>query len=69
MKTKHAFLVTSLMVAVSLTTGCTTKHWYNAFQSNMETTCRLRPADAEQCLSRINRMSYPDYEKARTGTK
>lgn len=70
MKTKYACLVASLTVAALLNTGCTTQAWYAGMQRGAENDCRQQPGSAaDECMARINKQRYPDYEKARTGDK
>lgn len=50
-----------------LNTGCTTEAWYEGAKSRAEYECRKQPgASADECLSRTNRQSYQEYEKARS---
>lgn len=47
--------------------GCSTGAWYEGVKNRAEHECRSQPgASADECLSRVNRQSYEDYEKARS---
>lgn len=59
--TLHLSIIAMLSVA-----GCSTGAWYEGVKNRAEHDCRSQPgAAADDCLSRINRQSYEDYEKAR----
>ncbi|MGA9394897.1 MAG: hypothetical protein WCA83_00445 [Azonexus sp.] len=56
-----------LALCCLLLSGCTTEAWYEGVRRGAESQCRQSiPADAEQCLSRLNTRSYDEYNKART---
>lgn len=51
-----------------LFSGCSAEAWYEGVKRGAESQCRQSiPADAEQCLSRLNTRSYDEYNKARSG--
>ncbi len=46
--------------------GCTTRAWYDGMRIGAENDCRRQPpGEQESCLSRVNRMSYDEYERRR----
>jgi hypothetical protein len=47
--------------------GCTYKNWYEAFHEVQRTNCYTieNSNGREECLERVNRMTYEEYEKAR----
>jgi hypothetical protein len=48
--------------------GCSTKAWYEGMRLRAQNDCRSQPSgEAEQCLSRVNTMTYEDYERKRLG--
>ncbi len=56
-----AFALTSLLI-----TGCTKAAWYESIQSGAERECTQQPAGArEECLDRLNKRTYQEYEKER----
>lgn len=63
MQIKHFPLLLSIATVLG---GCTTAAWYEGMKTRAENECRLQqPGAAEDCLSRVNRKSYEDYEKER----
>jgi len=63
---KSATLSLSI-IAMLFNAGCSTGAWYEGVKSRAEHECRSQPgASADECLSRVNRQSYEDYEKARS---
>lgn len=55
-----------VLLLASLLSGCTARSWYQAGRANAEQQCRQLPPGAyEDCMSRVNRQSYEDYEKER----
>ncbi|MDP3540390.1 MAG: hypothetical protein Q8S26_16970 [Azonexus sp.] len=62
--------LTRLIFGSLLLFGCTTEGWYEGVKRGGENQCRQSaPADAEQCLSRLNTKSYDEYGKERSGQK
>ena len=48
--------------------GCSTRAWYEGMRLGAQNECRRQPSgEAEQCLSRVNAMTYEDYERKRLG--
>jgi hypothetical protein len=55
-----------LLLALLLLPGCTARAWYEGGRAGAESECRkLPPGGYEDCMGRINRQSYDDYEKER----
>ena len=47
--------------------GCTTQAWYEAVKISAESDCNKQPPGAvAECLSRLNKKTYDEYEKERT---
>lgn len=58
-------LISFLLVTLN---ACTTEAWYEGVRQGGEQACRKQPAGAaEECLGRINRQTYDQYDKARQG--
>lgn len=50
--------------------GCSTQAWYEGMKMHAENECRRQPSgDTDGCLARVNRMSYDDYERKRSGQR
>ena len=57
-------------IALLLATGCTTEAWYEGAKRGAENECRRQPpTSAEECLSRINKQTYREYQQERLGNK
>ena len=55
-----------LLLALLLLPGCTARAWYAGGRASAENECRKLPPGAyEDCMGRVNRQSYEDYEKER----
>lgn len=55
-----------LLLALLVLPGCSARAWYEGSRASAESECRkLPPGGYEDCMSRINRQSYEDYEKER----
>ena len=68
MKSTLAPYLNGLALCSLLFSGCTSEAWYEGVKRSAESQCRQSiPADAEQCLSRLNTRSYDEYNKARSG--
>lgn len=71
MSRKRSFI--ALMSAISallLLAGCTTETWYKGFQQSSESRCRNQPpGESQRCLDDLNRKTYSEYEKERSGQK
>ncbi len=52
---------------IVLLSGCSTAAWYEGVKRGAENQCRQAiPADAEQCLARLNSLSHEQYDKERS---
>jgi hypothetical protein len=70
MRINEMFFKLSLVIVVAALLGCTKQAWYEGVKQGAENECRIQPQSAmESCLERLNKRSYEDYEKARTGSK
>ncbi|MFM9912093.1 MAG: hypothetical protein ACKVN9_00985 [Methylophilaceae bacterium] len=50
--------------------GCATESWYEGMKRSAEIECRHQvPDESERCLGRLNKKSYEEYEKERSGQK
>jgi hypothetical protein len=50
--------------------GCSTKAWYEGARFSAQNECRRQPpGETESCLSRVNTMTYEEYERNRQGQK
>ncbi len=59
-------LFVPLLLAVATLPGCTARAWYEGGRAGTESECRkLPPGGYEDCMARVNRQSYEDYEKER----
>lgn len=57
-------------ISLLLVTGCTTEAWYEGARRGAEAECRRQPSTAaEECLSRINKQTYREYQQERQGSK
>jgi len=67
---KNFFFLSFLTIASLFGSGCTTEAWYEGVKRSAEDNCwKLPPSAADECLSRVNKKTYPEYEKERTGNK
>lgn len=67
---KNLFFFVYLTSASLLGSACTTEAWYEGVKRSGEDNCRKQPPGAvDECLSRINKQTYQEYEKERTGNK
>jgi len=56
-------LVASVMLPIA---GCTTEAWYEGMKRGAENECRQLPqGESENCLSRVNKKTYREYENER----
>jgi len=68
MRCRSLILVLSVGCAAIAVAGCSTKAWYEGMRLGAQNDCRRQPSgEAEQCLSRVNTMTYEDYERKRQG--
>jgi hypothetical protein len=58
--------VPAALLALALLPGCSSRAWYEGMRASAESECRkLPPGGYEDCMARVNRQSYEDYEKER----
>jgi len=70
MSTRRGPLAVSLVLVALASAGCTTRAWYEAARVHAQNECRRQPSgESETCLSRVNAMTYDDYERQRSGGK
>ena len=70
MRNLQVFVFTVFAGAMLAAGGCTTAAWYEGMKRSAENECRRLPADeSERCLARLNKKTYEEYEKERTGQK
>jgi len=63
----HRVLLLSILLALLPLAGCSTRAWYEGTRASAESECRRQPPGAyEDCMRRVNRQTYEDYEKERT---
>lgn len=68
---KVSFIVRVSVISVLLMlAGCTTENWYEGFKQSSESRCRSQPpGESQRCLEALNKKSYQEYEKERSGQK
>jgi hypothetical protein len=70
MKINKMFFKLAPVFVVTVLFGCTKQFWYESVKLQAENECRNQPPSAmESCRERLNKRSYEDYEKERTGSK
>jgi len=70
MKTKQSMALISLAFFMMAISGCTTQAWYEGAKQGAENSCRSRPpGESERCLEGLNKKTYEEYEKERSGQK
>ena len=70
MRIQQLIVSTFIAGAMLAAGGCTTAAWYEGMKRSAENECRRQPADeSERCLARLNKKTYEEYEKERTGQK
>ena len=58
--------VLATLLALALLPACSTRAWYEGLRTGTENECRkLPPGGYEDCMARVNRQSYEDYERER----
>jgi hypothetical protein len=61
-------LLLASLLTITLLPGCTARAWYEGSRASAENECRkLPPGGYEDCMARVNRQRYEDYEKQRQG--
>lgn len=67
---KYKSLLACGIFAPLLLASCATEAWYEGMKRSAEIECRKQPAtSADECLSRLNKQSYQEYEKERSGSR
>ncbi|GAB2180612.1 hypothetical protein DLREEDagrD3_08350 [Denitratisoma sp. agr-D3] len=70
MKTKQAAVIVGLTFLTATVTACSTQAWYEGVKRGAENNCRSQPpGESERCLEKLNKQSYEEYEKERSGQK
>ena len=70
MHMKYTTPAVCIALSSLLSAGCTTEAWYESMRRGAENECRKQPAStADDCLSRLNKQTYQDYEKERSGSR
>ena len=70
MKTRHITAIIWLTLLTASIAGCTTQSWYEGAKRGAENNCRNQsPDESERCLENLNKKSYEEYEKERSGQK
>ena len=70
MHRKHFFLPLCFNLILLFISACTTEAWYEGVRTGAESECRNQPgSSAGECLSRLNKKTYREYERERIGTK
>jgi hypothetical protein len=68
MESQRATMLALLVFTVLAVAGCATKQFYAATRAMAENDCRRQPpSETESCLARVNKMSYEEYERKRSG--
>ena len=67
MELKRLMAKLALIQVIFMLGACSSQAWYEGVRQSGEQECRRQPPGAfEDCLSRINRQGYDDYNKARS---
>jgi hypothetical protein len=70
MKTKQSIAFISLTFFIMAISGCTTQAWYEGAKRGAENNCRSQPpSETDRCLENLNKKTYEEYEKERSGQK
>jgi len=70
MKIKQTTVIIWLTLFITTIAGCTTQSWYEGAKQGAENNCRNQPpVESERCLENLNKKSYEEYEKERSGQK
>lgn len=69
MRAPH-FAICFFTLVLPVLCGCTTQAWYDGVKVGAANECRKQPPGAaEECLARLDKTKYDDYEKERTGKR
>ncbi len=70
MKAKQTTTIIWLTLFITSIAGCTMQSWYEGAKRGAENNCRNQPpGESERCLENLNKKSYEEYEKERSGQK
>ncbi|MDD2770427.1 MAG: hypothetical protein PHT19_17035 [Methylococcus sp.] len=70
MKTIQSIAFISLALFIMAISGCTTKAWYEGTKQGAQNYCHSQPpSERERCLENLNKKTYEEYEKERSGQK
>jgi hypothetical protein len=70
MKTKQCLVLIPFAFFMFTTSSCTTQAWYEAVKEGAKNNCNNQPpSEAERCLDNLNKKTYEEYEKERSGQK
>lgn len=70
MKRKYHTAFLSFAFCTMTISGCTTQAWYEGVKQGAENHCRSQPpGKSEQCLDKLNKKTYEQYEKERSEQK
>ena len=66
MKAARLRAVLIALLPVALLPACSSRAWYEGMRASAENECRkLPPGGYEDCMARVNRQSYEEYERER----
>jgi len=64
---KNRAIPALVLALASVLSGCTSQAWYEGAKVGAQNECRKQPPGAaEECLARVNKKSYEQYEKERS---
>ena len=67
MRMRWPHLLTCLAALGLCLTACSTEAWYEGMKTRARNACYQRaPGDQQNCLDKVNKQSYDQYEKERT---
>lgn len=70
MKTKQSLVLIPFAFFMFTLSGCTTQTWYEGVKEGAKNNCRSQPSsEVERCLENLNKKTYEEYEKERSGQK
>ena len=66
MNSKLAILLVAVCISAE-TYGCTYRAWHEGFRESQRQKCYKLPSDdaMQQCLNKVDKMTYDQYKKAR----
>ena len=64
---KNRAIPALVLALASVLSGCTSQAWYEGAKVGAQNECRKQPPGAaEECLARVNKKPYEQYEKERS---